>query len=135
MTGRWGKLHSEQSRNSYRLRAGRPGSDFWQGQRFLFSIKSRPPLGPTQPPVRLVPGALSLGEYWQERKTDHSPPASAELKNDGTIPPLPTRLTGASTAFTIFTRDIIRVIKTKKTRRRIIEEANDKVIQSVSFKA
>jgi hypothetical protein len=31
---------------------------------FLFSILSRPGLGHTQPPIQLVPGALSLGGKW-----------------------------------------------------------------------
>jgi hypothetical protein len=39
---------------------------------FLFCIRPRPALGPTQPP-----------------KTDHSPPFSTYVKNGGSIPPLP----------------------------------------------
>jgi hypothetical protein len=36
----------------------RIGSDCLQWQYiFLFSTASRPPLGPTQPPIRWVPGA------------------------------------------------------------------------------
>jgi hypothetical protein len=34
-----------------------PGRD----KTFLFSITSRPVLGPTQPPIQCVPGALSRG--------------------------------------------------------------------------
>jgi hypothetical protein len=47
---------------------------------FLFTVASRPALGPTQPPIRWVPGALSLGVKWSGRESDHSPPSSAEVK-------------------------------------------------------
>jgi hypothetical protein len=42
---------------------------------------SRLALGPTQPPIQWVPGALSLGVKRPEREADHSPPSSAEVKN------------------------------------------------------
>jgi hypothetical protein len=42
---------------------------------------SRPVLGPTQPPIQWVPGALSLGAKRQGREADHSPEFSAEVKN------------------------------------------------------
>jgi hypothetical protein len=58
-------------------------------QDFFFSTASRPTLGPTQPPIQLVPGALSLGVKRQGPEADHSPPSSAEVKNYGGIPPLP----------------------------------------------
>jgi hypothetical protein len=48
---------------------------------FFFTTASRPALGPTQPPVQLVPGALSLGVKRPGREHDHSPPSSAEVKN------------------------------------------------------
>jgi hypothetical protein len=32
---------------------------------------------------------VSQGVKWQGCETDHSPPSSAEVKNDGAIPPLP----------------------------------------------
>jgi hypothetical protein len=47
---------------------------------FLFTA-SRTALGPTQPPIRWVPGALSLGLKRPPRETDHSPSSSAEIKN------------------------------------------------------
>jgi hypothetical protein len=43
---------------------------------FLFTIASRPVLGPTQPPIQWVPGVQRTG-----RESDHSPPSSAEVKN------------------------------------------------------
>jgi hypothetical protein len=47
---------------------------------FLFTTASRTALGPTQPPIQWVPGALSLGLKRPGRKADHSPPSSAEVK-------------------------------------------------------
>jgi hypothetical protein len=40
----------------------------------------RPPLGPAQPPIQWVPGALSLGIKRLGREADHSLPSSAEVK-------------------------------------------------------
>jgi hypothetical protein len=47
---------------------------------FPFTTASRTALGPTQPPVQWVPGALSLWVKWQGREADHSPPSRAEVK-------------------------------------------------------
>jgi hypothetical protein len=47
---------------------------------FLFTTASRTALEPTQPPIRWMPGALSLGVKWPGREADHSPPSSAEVK-------------------------------------------------------
>jgi hypothetical protein len=47
---------------------------------FLFTIASRTALGPTQPPIQWVPGALSLGLRRPGREAVHSPPSSAEVK-------------------------------------------------------
>jgi hypothetical protein len=47
---------------------------------FLFTIASRTALGPTQPPIQWVPGALSLVVKRPGREADHSPPSSAEVK-------------------------------------------------------
>jgi hypothetical protein len=46
----------------------------------LFTTMSRPALGPIQPPIQWVPGALSLGVKWLGCEADHSPPSSAEVK-------------------------------------------------------
>jgi hypothetical protein len=48
---------------------------------FLFTTASRTALGPTQPPIQWVRGALSLGIKRPGRKANHSPPSSAEVKN------------------------------------------------------
>jgi len=40
---------------------------------FSFTIASRLALGPTQPPIQWVLGALSLGAKYE---ADHSPPSS-----------------------------------------------------------
>jgi hypothetical protein len=47
---------------------------------FLFTTASRTALGPTQPPIQWVPGALSHGVKRSGREADHSPPSSAEFK-------------------------------------------------------
>jgi hypothetical protein len=43
-------------------------------------LSTRMALGPTQPPIQLVPGALSLGVKQLGREADHSLPSSAEVK-------------------------------------------------------
>jgi hypothetical protein len=57
--------------------------------KFLYSIAPRQALGPTQPPIQWVLGALSLRVKRPGHEADHSPPSSAEVKNVGAIPPLP----------------------------------------------
>jgi hypothetical protein len=57
---------------------------------FLFTTASRPSLGPTQPHVQWVPGALSLGVKRPGHEADRSPPSSDEAKNAWSYtPPLP----------------------------------------------
>jgi hypothetical protein len=47
------------------------------------SMVSRPALGPTQPLIRWVTWFLSLGGKARPRRdSDHSPPSSAEVKNE-----------------------------------------------------
>jgi hypothetical protein len=52
---------------------------------FLFSIMFRPALGPTQPPIQWISGALSPGVERLGREPDHSPPSCAEVKDGGAI--------------------------------------------------
>jgi hypothetical protein len=75
---------------SNRLWAGWLGFHSWQGQEiFLFSTVFRLALGPTQLPIQWALGAFSLGVKWLGCEADHSPPSSAEVKNGGAVPPLP----------------------------------------------
>jgi hypothetical protein len=52
---------------------------YWLGI-FPFTTASRTALGPTQPPIQWVRGALSLGVKRPGREADHSPPSSVEVK-------------------------------------------------------
>jgi hypothetical protein len=72
------------------LQAGWPGFNSRQGQEiFLYSTASRLALGPTQLPNQWVPGALFPGVKRQGCEADCSTSSSAEVKNGGTIPPVP----------------------------------------------
>jgi hypothetical protein len=46
----------------------------------FFSTASRPTLGPTQPPIQWVPGALSPGVKRQGHEAGHPAPTSAKVK-------------------------------------------------------
>jgi len=68
-----------------RVRTGRSTNSFpilGRGNFFLISETSRPTVGPTDPFIRLVPGALSPGLKRPERETVHMPPSSAWIEND-----------------------------------------------------
>jgi hypothetical protein len=66
-----------------------PGFDSQQGKNILFFTASRPTLGPTQPPIQWISGAISPDAKRPGREADQSHPSSAEVKNGGAIPPLP----------------------------------------------
>jgi hypothetical protein len=58
------------------------GFDFRRGLGiFLFTTASRTALGPTQPLIQWVQGAISLGVKRPGREADHSLRYSAEVKN------------------------------------------------------
>jgi hypothetical protein len=55
------------------------GFEFWWGlEIFLFTTTARMALGPTQPPIQWIPGALSLGAKWLGHEADHSLSSSAD---------------------------------------------------------
>jgi len=69
-------------------RSGWPGFNLRQEQwwdSFFIETASRAVLGPNQPPILWVSGALN----WSGLETDHSPPSSAEFKNAWSYYPLP----------------------------------------------
>jgi hypothetical protein len=76
----------------YGMTIGVLGFDSRRGLRiFLFTIASRTALGPTQPPIQWVPGALSPRLKRPVCEADHSSPPSAEVKNTwnyNSIPPI-----------------------------------------------
>jgi hypothetical protein len=47
---------------------------------FLFNTASRTALGPIQPTIQWIKGALSLGVKRPGREADHSPPSNLEVK-------------------------------------------------------
>jgi hypothetical protein len=51
------------------------------GEIVLLFTSSRPVFGPTQPPIKLIPRALSLGVKQSGREVDCLPPTSAGVKN------------------------------------------------------
>jgi hypothetical protein len=53
------------------------------------STASRPALEPTRRPIQCVLAELSSGIIRPGREADLSHPSSAEVKNGGSIPPLP----------------------------------------------
>jgi hypothetical protein len=56
---------------------------------FLFSVKSRAALGPTQPPIQWLLVPVSPGVKRHVSDSDHSSPSSYKVKNGGAIPPSP----------------------------------------------
>jgi hypothetical protein len=77
------------------LRAGGQGFEFRQRQQiFLYSIISRPALGPTQHPVQFGKEGTFSGVKRPGREADNSRLSSSEVKNVGVMYSLPTRLQG-----------------------------------------
>jgi hypothetical protein len=57
--------------------------------KWITATTSRTALGPTQPPIQWVLGALSLGVKRPRREADHSSPSSTEVKNAWSYTPTP----------------------------------------------
>jgi hypothetical protein len=55
---------------------------------FISPQGARVALWPTQPPVLWIPGDRSLGVKWPMQEADHSPPSSADGKNEWSYKPL-----------------------------------------------
>jgi hypothetical protein len=76
---------NSQAQSAYRLVHGLDDGGSIPGRGndriFLFATASRPALGPTQPPIQWLPGALSLGIKRLGREAAHSPPSTAEVMN------------------------------------------------------
>jgi hypothetical protein len=65
---------------------GDVGLHYCKGQDiFLFPVSSRP----IQRPRHWFPGTGSLEVRWPEHEADHSPPSSAEVKNEWSYTPTP----------------------------------------------
>jgi len=47
---------------------------------FLLATASRPALGPTQHPIKFVPGRLLCGVNEPRREADHLPPPNSKIK-------------------------------------------------------
>jgi hypothetical protein len=60
-----------------------------RGKIFLVSIASILAPELTKLPIQWVPGATSPEAMQPGHEADQSPPSSAEVKDDGVIPPLP----------------------------------------------
>jgi hypothetical protein len=71
-----GTLEPQQRGGRRRVRSSSPS----RVKNFLFSMSSRPVLGPIQPPILWVPGTLPPDVERTGREADHSPPTSAEVK-------------------------------------------------------
>jgi hypothetical protein len=56
---------------------------------FLLTTESRPALGPTQPPIQWVTGALSLGVKRPGREADHLPSSCVKVNNEWRYTPTP----------------------------------------------
>jgi hypothetical protein len=56
-------------------------------------------VGPTQPPIQLVAGAVSPGVKRKKNEAKHSPPSIAEVKNGGAMPPLRHKTSRCGTSY------------------------------------
>jgi len=85
-----GAVIAQYSNQSTGLTSETSRFDSQQGQEiFLFSKESRPSLRPTLPPAQRIPEVLSSKVKRPGREADHSPPSSAEVKNEWSCNPFP----------------------------------------------
>jgi hypothetical protein len=77
------------NRQSNELRTGGSGFLSWRCKIFLFSVASKPVLGPTQPPAQLVSVALATGVKRPGREAHHLTLTSVKIKIGGDIPTFP----------------------------------------------
>jgi hypothetical protein len=96
------------------LRADNRGLIPGRGKTLFFSVASLPALRSTQPPIQWVSRALSMEVKWQEREADHSSSSSADIKNGGTIFPLPIRLHDVVLNYIIKYRDNFTIFTKEK---------------------
>jgi hypothetical protein len=82
------------SRGSVVVTATGYGLDDRKVKNFHFSMSSRPAVGPTQPPIQWVSGALSPGIKLPGHEADHSPPTSTEVKKTWICTSTPNLLLG-----------------------------------------
>jgi hypothetical protein len=84
-----GNLHFKINPNFFPKQEGN-GFDSWWGQESsLFNMVSRPTAGPTKPSIQWLLGVYSPGVMQQGHDVNNSPPSSVEVKNGGTVHPLP----------------------------------------------
>jgi len=81
----------QEHRAVVRLRTGLLGFDSGGGGagNFLFTTASRKAVGPTQPPIQWVSGALYVGLKRLGRKADNSLASSADVTNTSTYTSTP----------------------------------------------
>jgi hypothetical protein len=89
----------------------------------VYITVSRTAMGPTQPPIQWVPGALSLGVKWPGQEADHSLPSSAEDKNVWSYTSTPpiclmawcsSEAQGQLYLYQLPSRDVVREVKSRK---------------------
>ena len=94
------------------------------GQRFeyqrgqetsLFSKRSGPVLGPTQPSTQSKPEISNRGVNWSGREADHSPPSSADVDEWSCTSAPPTCLYGAHRIIFTFTFTFTFTFQPKRT--------------------
>jgi hypothetical protein len=89
-------LATDYGMEDWGIRSSSPG----RVKNIICSTTSRPALGPTQPPIQWVAGALSKGVMQPGRVAHHSTPTSAEIKKTWNYTGIPTYVFTASCLIT-----------------------------------